>query len=40
VKTGKRLGEDVEILSGLAAGGAVVTSGAERLMDGQPVEAR
>ncbi len=37
VKTGKRLGDRVEILSGLADGERVVVRGAERLADGQPV---
>jgi RND family efflux transporter MFP subunit len=37
VKTGKRLGTEVEILSGLTAGERVVTGGAADLADGQPV---
>ena len=40
VKTGKRVGEEVEILSGLHAGDAVVVEGAAQLTDGQPVEAK
>jgi RND family efflux transporter MFP subunit len=40
VKTGKRIGDDVEILSGLHAGDAVVIEGAAQLTDGQPVEAK
>jgi RND family efflux transporter MFP subunit len=40
VKTGKRLGDDVEILAGLDPGQVVVVSGAALLVDGQPVEAR
>lgn len=40
VKTGKRLGETVEILSGLDAGDSVVIEGAAQLSDGQPVEAK
>lgn len=40
VKTGKRIGDEIEILAGLAAGQTVVVAGAERLLDGQPVEAR
>ena len=37
VKTGKRIGDEVEILSGLAAGDKVVTEGAAQLSDGQPL---
>lgn len=37
VKTGKREKGLVEVLAGLRAGEAVVTDGAERLRDGQPV---
>jgi RND family efflux transporter MFP subunit len=40
VKTGKRVGDDIEILSGLDAGQLVVLRGADQLTDGQPVEAR
>ena len=40
VKTGKRFGDEVEILSGLDAGDAVVVDGAAQLTDGQPVEAK
>jgi len=40
VKTGKRVGDEIEILSGLHAGKTVVISGADQLTDGQPVEAR
>jgi membrane fusion protein (multidrug efflux system) len=40
VKTGKRVGDEIEILSGLDAGKTVVIRGAEQLTDGQPVEAR
>lgn len=40
VKTGKRLGDELEIVSGLAAGEVVVVSGAEPLREGQPVEVR
>lgn len=39
VKTGKRFGEDVEILSGLAPGDQIVTPAPASLIDGQPVEA-
>jgi RND family efflux transporter MFP subunit len=38
VKTGGRVGEAVEILSGLEGGDAVVIDGAGQLADGQPVE--
>jgi NAD(P)H-flavin reductase len=40
VKSGQRVGDEVEILAGLAAGETVVVSGADQLTDGQPVEAR
>ena len=40
VKTGKRTGDEVEILSGLHPGETVVTNGAAGLTDGQPVEAK
>jgi RND family efflux transporter MFP subunit len=40
VKTGKRVGDEMEILSGLHAGDVVVVEGAAPLMDGQSVEAR
>jgi len=40
VKTGKRLGHEMEILSGLDPGEAVVIEGAAQLTDGQPVEAQ
>ncbi len=40
VKTGKRLGDEVEILSGLDAGDAVIVDGAAQLVDGQPVEVK
>ena len=39
VKTGKRFGEAVEILSGLAPGDQIVTTAPASLIDGQPVEA-
>lgn len=38
VKTGKRLGNMVEIISGVSAGEMVATEGATSLLDGQPVE--
>jgi len=40
VKTGKRVGDEIEVLSGLDAGKTVVISGADQLTDGQPVEAK
>lgn len=40
VKTGERLGDEVELLSGLDAGSSVVTSSADQLTDGQLVEAQ
>ena len=40
VKTGKRVGDAMEILSGLHAGEAVVVEGAAQLTDGQPVEPK
>ena len=40
VKTGKRVGDELEILSGLNAGETIVISEANQLIDGQPVEAK
>jgi RND family efflux transporter MFP subunit len=40
VKTGKRVGDEVELVSGLDPGERVVTAGAAQLADGQPVEVR
>lgn len=40
VKTGRKTGSGVEILSGLSAGTMVVMEGAERLSDGQPLEVK
>jgi membrane fusion protein (multidrug efflux system) len=37
VKTGARVGDEVEVVSGLDPGETVVTAGATGLMDGQPV---
>jgi hypothetical protein len=37
VKTGKQVGDEVEILSGLTAGETVVSDGAGQLTDGQPI---
>lgn len=38
VKTGKRVGETIEVLAGLDGGETVVVDGAASLVDGQPVE--
>jgi RND family efflux transporter MFP subunit len=40
VKTGKRVGDEVEVVSGLNAGEQVVVEGGATLLDGQRVEAR
>ena len=40
VKTGKRIGDEVELVSGVEAGEKVVAEGAAALTDGQPVEVR
>src|SRR5579859_2933313 len=40
VKTGKRVGDEVELVSGVDAGERVVVGGAARLTDGQPVEVK
>ena len=40
VKTGRHIGGQMEILSGLDAGDVVVIRGASQLTDGQPVEAQ
>jgi len=40
VKTGRHVGDQMEILSGLDAGDTVVIQGASQLTDGQPVEAK
>lgn len=40
VKTGKRFGSEIEIVSGLDGGESVVNEGAAQLMDGQPVEVK
>lgn len=40
VKTGKRFGNEIEIVSGFDGGELVVTEGAALLVDGQPVEAK
>jgi RND family efflux transporter MFP subunit len=40
VKTGRRFGNEIELLSGVSAGEKVVTEGAASLVDGQAVNAR
>ena len=40
VKTGKRVGDEVELVSGVEAGERVVTEGAAQLRDGQAVEVK
>jgi RND family efflux transporter MFP subunit len=40
VKTGKRIGDEVEVVSGVSPGETVVSEGASQLRDGQPVEAK
>lgn len=40
VKTGKHLGNEVEIVSGLTPGEQIVVEGAAQLLDGQPVEVK
>jgi RND family efflux transporter MFP subunit len=40
VKTGKRLGSELEIISGVEAGEQVVIDGAVQLRDGQPVQTK
>jgi RND family efflux transporter MFP subunit len=40
VKTGKRMGDEVELVSGVSAGERVVVETVAGLADGQPVEAR
>jgi hypothetical protein len=40
VKTGKRLGGEVELVSGVRAGEQVVIEGAAQLTDGQPVTVK
>lgn len=40
VKTGKHMGSEVELVSGISAGEQVVIEGAAQLRDGQPVEAK
>jgi RND family efflux transporter MFP subunit len=40
VKTGKPIGAEVEIISGLSAGEKIVADGVAGLVDGQPVEGK
>jgi RND family efflux transporter MFP subunit len=40
VKTGKRIGSEVELVSGVEAGEKIVVEGAAGLVDGQPVEVK
>jgi RND family efflux transporter MFP subunit len=40
VRTGARVGDEMEIISGLDTGETVVVGGAESLLDGQPVVAK
>ena len=40
VKTGKRMGDEVELVSGVNSGESVVIDGADGLVDGQPVEVK
>lgn len=40
LKTGKQVGDKVEVLSGLAAGEAVVTAGMEKVVEGARVETK
>jgi len=40
VKTGKRIGDEVELVSGVEAGEKIVVEGAAGLMDGQPLQIR
>jgi multidrug efflux pump subunit AcrA (membrane-fusion protein) len=40
IKTGTRVGDEVEVLSGLTSGEQVLTEGAAALTDGQPVSVK
>jgi RND family efflux transporter MFP subunit len=40
VKTGKRIGDDVEVVSGVEAGETLVVENASALVDGQPLQLR
>jgi multidrug efflux pump subunit AcrA (membrane-fusion protein) len=40
IKTGSRIGDEIELVSGLNSGEQIVTEGASALTDGQPVEMK
>jgi multidrug efflux pump subunit AcrA (membrane-fusion protein) len=40
VKTGARVGDEVEVVSGLDSGEQIVTEGAAALTDGQPMTVK
>ena len=40
IKTGSRIGDEIELVSGLNSGEQVVTEGVAALTDGQPVEMK
>jgi RND family efflux transporter MFP subunit len=40
IKTGKRLGDEVEVISGVQAGETVILSGVHTLLEGQPIVPR
>jgi hypothetical protein len=40
VKTGKRIGNEVELVSGVAAGEKIIAENVAGLIDGQPVEVK
>jgi multidrug efflux pump subunit AcrA (membrane-fusion protein) len=40
VKTGKRIGDDLELVSGVDAGESIVVENASVLADGQPLQVR
>lgn len=40
VKTGKQIGEEMEVVSGVNAGEEVITAGVSEISDGQPIEVR
>lgn len=40
IKTGKQLGDKVEVLAGLAAGEAVVTTGMEKIVEGAKIDGK
>jgi hypothetical protein len=39
VKTGRRVNDETEILSGLASGNLIIVDNPQQLVDGQPVQA-